>query len=64
MRTAIHLMMRACLTALLLAVPGGAALAMAIVDSSLTISNLTITPATGSASFELPLTTSATGVQP
>jgi hypothetical protein len=30
------------------------------VDSSLTISNLTITPTTGSASFELPLTTSAT----
>jgi hypothetical protein len=52
--------MRACLVALLLAVPGGAALAMAIVDSSLTISNLTITPASGSASFETPLTTSAT----
>jgi hypothetical protein len=37
---------------------------MAIVDSSLTISNLTITPASGSASFETPLTTSASGVQP
>jgi predicted secreted Zn-dependent protease len=64
MRTAIHLVLRACLAALLLAVPGGAALAMAIVDSSLTISNLTITPATGSASFELPLNTSASGAQP
>jgi hypothetical protein len=60
MRTAIHLLMRAGLVALLLAVPGGAALALAIVDSSLTISNLTITPASGSVSLELPLTTSAT----
>jgi hypothetical protein len=60
MRTAIHLVVRAWLLALLLTVAGGAALAMAIVDSSLTISNLTITPATGSASFELPLNTSAT----
>jgi hypothetical protein len=33
---------------------------MAIVDSWLTISNLTIMPASCSASFELPLTTSAT----
>jgi|GEM_PF-6283006 len=60
MRTAIHLVMRACLVALLLAVPGGAALALAVVDSSLTISNLIITPASRSASFEVPLTTSAT----
>jgi hypothetical protein len=59
MRTAIHLVMRACLVTSLLAVPGGAALALAIVDSSLTITNLTITPASGSASFELPLDTSA-----
>jgi hypothetical protein len=35
MRTVIHLVMRACLVALLLAVPGGAALALAIVDNSL-----------------------------
>jgi hypothetical protein len=52
-------MVRACLVALLLAVPGGAALAVAIVDSSLTISDLTITPASGSASFVVPLDTSA-----
>ena len=56
---AIRLALRLCLVALLLAVSGGAALALAIVDSSLTISNLTIMPASGSASFELPLSTSA-----
>jgi hypothetical protein len=44
---------------LLLALPGQAALAAAIVDSSPTISNLTITPATGSAWFVPPLATSA-----
>ena len=61
MRTAIHLMMRGCLVALLLvAVPGGAAFAAAILDSSLTISNLTIAPIMGSPSFETPLFTSAT----
>jgi PEP-CTERM motif len=60
MRTAIHLVVRAGLVALLLTVPGGAATAMAIVDSSLTISNLTITPASGSTSFPPSLTTSAT----
>jgi hypothetical protein len=43
-----------------LTLPGQAALALAIVDSSLTISSLTITPASGSASFLLPLDTSAT----
>jgi hypothetical protein len=59
MRTVIQLVMRACLAALLFTVPGGAAFALAIVDSSLTISEL-ITQASGSASFELPLTTSAT----
>jgi hypothetical protein len=60
MGSAIRLVTRACLVTLLLAVPGGAALALAIVDSSLTISNLTITPASGSASYLLPLDTSAT----
>src|SRR5438876_8218591 len=60
MGSAIRLMTRAGLVALLLAVPGGAAFALAIVDSSLTISNLTITPASGSASFLPPLDTSAT----
>ena len=60
MGSAIHLVARAGLVALLLALPGGAAFALAIVDSSLTISNLTITPASGSASFLLPLDTSAT----
>ncbi len=60
MGSAIHLVTRAGLVALLVAVPGGAAFALAIVDSSLTISNLTITPASGSASFETPLATSAT----
>ena len=53
-------LMQACLVALMLAVPGRAVFAFAIVDSSLTISNLTITPASGSASFELPLSTSVT----
>jgi hypothetical protein len=60
MGSAIHLVTRACLVALLLFVPGGAAFALAIVDSSLTISNLMIMPASGSASFETPLSTSAT----
>lgn len=60
MRTAISLVMRSCLVALLLAVPGGAVSAFAIVDGSLTISNSTIAPITGSASFETPLFTSAT----
>ena len=59
MGLATHLVTRAGLVALLLSVPGGAVLAMAIVDSSLTISDLTITPATGTASFKLPLDTSA-----
>jgi hypothetical protein len=56
----IRLVTRAGLVALLVTVPGGAVSALAIVDSSLTISNLTITPASGAASFELPLATSAT----
>jgi hypothetical protein len=61
MGLAIHLVTRAGLVALLVGVPGGAAFALAIVDSSLTISNLTIMPASGSVSFELPsLATSAT----
>jgi hypothetical protein len=60
MGSAIRLMTRACLVGLLLAVPGGAALALAIIDSSLTISNLTITPASGSLSVLGPLDTSAT----
>jgi hypothetical protein len=60
MGSAIRRVTRAGLAALLLAVSGGAAFALAIVDSSLTISNLTITPASGSASFLLPLDTSAT----
>jgi hypothetical protein len=60
MGSATRLVTRAGLVALLLAVPGAAALALAIVDSSLTVSNLTITPASGSASFLLPLDTSAT----
>jgi hypothetical protein len=51
---------RASLIVLLVAVPGGSALAFAIVDSSLTISNLMIKPVSGTASFETPLTTSAT----
>ena len=60
MRTAIHFLSRAGLVALGLAVPHGAALALAMVDSSLTITNLTIMPASGSVSFELPtLSTSA-----
>jgi hypothetical protein len=59
MGSAIRLVTQACLVALLLAVPGGAAFALAIVDSSLTISNLMIRPASGSASFETPLFTSA-----
>jgi hypothetical protein len=57
----IHCASRAGLVALLVAVPGGAAFAAAMVDSSLTISNLMITPASGSVSFELlTLSTSAT----
>jgi hypothetical protein len=60
MTSPIRLVSRAGLVALLVAVASGAAWALAIVDSSLTISSLTITPATGSASFELPLATSAT----
>lgn len=60
MGTANHLVMRAGLVALGLAVPGGAAFAAAMVDSSLTISNLTIKPTSGTVSFETPLTTSAT----
>ena len=54
------LVTRACLVAVMLTVPSGTALALAIVDSSLTITNLSITPASGSASFEAPLATSAT----
>ena len=60
MGLATHLVTRAGLVALLLAVPGEAAFGLAIVDSSLTITNLTITPASGSASFETPLDTSFT----
>jgi hypothetical protein len=59
MRMAISLVMRWCLVALLV-VPGGAVSALPIVDSSLTISSLTIAPITGSASVEAPLFTSAT----
>jgi hypothetical protein len=58
--SAIPLVTRAGLVALLLAVAGGAASAMAVVDSSLTITNLVITPASGTASFETPLDTSFT----
>ena len=60
MRTAISSVMWSCLVALLPAVTGGAVSTFAIVDGSLTISNLTIAPITGSASFEPPLFTSAT----
>jgi len=60
MATANHLIMQAGLVALGLTVPGGAAFAAAMVDSSLTISNLTIKPTSGTVSFELPLSTSAT----
>jgi hypothetical protein len=60
MGSAIHLVTRAGLVALLLAIPGGATWALAIVDSSLTITNLMITPASGMASFETPLDTSFT----
>ena len=61
MSSPIYYLSRAGLVALLVAVPGGAAFAAAMVDSSLTISNLMITPASGSVSFELlTLSTSAT----
>jgi hypothetical protein len=60
MGSAIHLVTRAGLGALVLAVPGGAAFALEIDDGSLTISNLTITPSSRSALFELPLTSSVT----
>ena len=60
MSSPIYYLSRAGLVALLAAVPGGAAFAAAMVDSSLTTSNLTIEPASGTVSFELPLGTSAT----
>jgi hypothetical protein len=60
MSSPIYCVSRAGLVALLVAVPGGAAFAAAMVNSSLTISNLTIAPASGTVSFELPLSTSAT----
>jgi len=56
----IYYVSRAGLIALFAAVPGRAAFAAAMVDSSLTTSNLTIEPASGTVSFELPLGTSAT----
>jgi len=57
MRAAIHLVFRSSLVTLLLVAPGGVGFR---VDSSLTISNLTIAPTSGSASFRTPLSTSAT----
>src|SRR5207248_2012074 len=55
-----RLAVRACLVALLLALPGQTAFAFAVAESMLTISNLTITPALGSASILGPFDASAT----